>query len=71
MDRGRDATGVFGYRASRFLDLFGRIGPAVRIETGAIDDRTLSPQLEVLSGEASASDADLRRLTGGGRTAEA
>ncbi len=45
---GRDATSVFGYRASSLLDLFRRVGPAIWIETDVVSDRAPSPQLEML-----------------------
>ena len=45
---GRDATSVFGYRASSLLDLFRRIGPAIWIETDVISEHAPSPELEML-----------------------
>jgi hypothetical protein len=44
----RDATSVFGYRASSLLDLFRRIGPAIWIETDVISEHAPSPELEML-----------------------
>jgi hypothetical protein len=45
---GRDATAVFGYRASSLLDLFRRTGPAIWIETDVITEHAPSPELELL-----------------------
>jgi hypothetical protein len=45
---GRDATAVFGYRASSLMDLFRGIGPAIWIETDVISEHTPSPELAML-----------------------
>jgi hypothetical protein len=45
----RDATSLFGYRASSLLDFFRQTGPAVWIETDIVGANAPSPELEMLS----------------------